>query len=161
MNKLTLNVGCGERTFKEYPSGHRCINVDERDLSCVDEVMDVRKLNFPDSHFDYILASDIIEHFKISETKNILSEWKRVLKVGGIIEFRLPNLEAICRKYIDGVYDAKLISWLIFGAGDYSGNHHFVIFDKHWFKEIVESVGFKEIEYRDADNNFEMKAQKV
>jgi len=159
--KLTLNVGCGDRTFKEYPEGYKCINVDTRDLSGVDVVMDVRKLNFQDEHFFYILASDIIEHFKISETKTILTEWKRVLKPGGIIEFRMPNLEAICRKYIDGVYDAKLTSWLIFGAGDYPGNHHFVIFDKHWFKEVVEGVGFKEIEYRNEDNNFVMKVKKI
>jgi SAM-dependent methyltransferase len=159
--KKTLNVGCGERTFKEYPSGHKCINVDERNLPCVDEVMDVRKLNFPDNYFDYILASDIIEHFPISKTQDILIEWKRVLKVGGIIEFRLPNLKDICKKYVDGINDTKLTSWLIYGGQDYSGNFHYVGFDRGWFKSIVEPLDLKEIEYKDADNNFEIKFQKV
>ncbi|RLI62938.1 MAG: hypothetical protein DRO67_06580, partial [Candidatus Asgardarchaeum californiense] len=102
-NKLTLNVGCGERVYMFYPHrGYKCINVDERDLASVDEVMDVRKLNFPDNYFDYILASDIIEHFPISETSKILEEWARVLKTNGIIEFRMPNLKVICSNYVQG-----------------------------------------------------------
>ena len=159
--KLSLNVGCGERTFKEYPAGYKCINIDERDLSNVDKVMDVRKLEFFDEYFDYILASDIIEHFKLSETENILIEWKRVLKVDGVIEFRMPNLEAICKKYIDGDNDAKMTSWLLYGGQEYPGNFHFVGFDRERFKSIIEPLGFKEIEYKDADNNFEMKVQRL
>ena len=158
--KYTLNVGCGERTFKEYPTEYECINIDERDLSNVDKIMDVRKLGFPDEYFDYILASDIIEHFPISETKNILIEWKRVLKIGGIIEFRIPNLKAICKKYINGDYGAKLTSWLLYGGQDYSGNFHYVGFDRKWFKSIIELIGFEEIEYIDEDNNFVMKVKK-
>jgi len=159
--RLTLNVGCGTRTFIEYPDGYKCINYDERKLDCVDVVGDVRKLDFPDNYFENILASDIIEHFPISETVDIITEWKRVLKVGGIIEFRMPNLRAICKKYIDGVHDAKLISWLIFGGQDYSGNHHFVIFDREFFKSVAEPLGLIEIDYKDVDNNFEMKVQKI
>ena len=161
MTKYTLNIGCGERTFEEYPEGYKCINIDERDLSNVDKVMDVRRLDFPDEYFDYILASDIIEHFPISETKDILTEWKRILKVGGIIEFRAPNLRAICNKYIKGEYEAKLTSWLLFGGQDYHGNFHYVGFDRPWFKSIIEPIGLKEIEYKNMDNNFEMKVQRV
>ena len=157
----SLNIGCGERTFEEYPEGYKCINIDERDLSNVDKVMDVHKLGFPDKYFDYILASDIIEHFPISETKDILIEWKRVLKIDGIIEFRAPNFKAICKQYINGVHDTKLTSWLIFGGQDYSGNFHYVGFDREWFKIIVEPLGFKEIEYIDQDNNFVMKVRRI
>jgi len=159
--KKTLNVGCGERTFKEYPEGYKCINYDERNLDCVDVVGDVRKLDFPNEEFDFIIASDIMEHFTIFETENILREWKRVLKINGIIEFRMPNLRAICTKYIDGNIDTKMCSWLLYGGQNYSGNFHFTSFDRKWFKSIIEPLGFKEIEYNDADNNFEMKVQRV
>ena len=160
--KKTLNVGCGERTFKECPEGYECINYDERaNLPNVDVVGDVRKLDFPDEEFSFIIASDIMEHFTIFETENILREWKRVLKIGGIIEFRMPNLKAICKKYIDGVSDAKLTSWLLMGGQTYRGNFHYVSFDREWFRSIIEPLGFKEIEYCDADNNFEMKVQRI
>ena len=152
--KFTLNVGCGERTFEEYPEGYKCINIDERDLSNVDKVMDVRVLDFPDEHFDYILASDIIEHFPIADTEFILKEWKRVLKINGVIEFRVPNLKEICRKYVDGENDTKKTSWLLFGGQGYSGNFHYVGFDRKWFSSICARCGMKEIEYKEEGTNF-------
>ena len=159
--KLTLNVGCGERTFKEYPEGYKCINIDERDLTNVDKIMDVHKLDFSDEYFDYIFASDIIEHFPIAETKDILIEWKRVLKIGGVIEFRMPNLKVICKKYINEKHDTKKTSWLLYGGQGYSGNFHYVGFDRGWFKLIIEPLGFKEIEYNEIGNNFEIKVKKI
>lgn len=161
--KLTLNIGCGDRTFDEYPTDHKCINYDGRsDLKRVDEVGDVRDLSrFPDNYFDYILASDIIEHFPITETPKVLAEWGRVLKSGGIIEFRLPDLHAICKKYIDGKHDAKLTSWLLYGGQDYPGNFHYVGFDRHWLKKVLLGNGFETVEVKDSDNNFELKARKL
>ena len=157
---LTLNIGCGTRVFKEYPPGYKCINYDIRKLPDVDTVGDARQLNFPDEYFDYLLASDIIEHFPIVQTKSILIEWRRVLKPGGTIEFRMPNLRSICEKYVNGGADAKLTSWLLFGGQDYEGNFHFVGFDRAFFKSIITPLGFTEIDYRDMDNNFEVKYKK-
>jgi predicted SAM-dependent methyltransferase len=72
--KRTLNIGCGERTFKEYPPQHECTNYDERrTLKNVDVVGDARTLPFEDDYFDYILASDIIEHFPIAKTHDVLN----------------------------------------------------------------------------------------
>jgi len=160
--KLTLNVGCGERTYKEYPPGYKCINYDERgNLNNVDEVGDVKDLSrFTDDHFDYILASDIIEHFPIVDTPHILTEWKRVLKVGGVIEFRLPNLATICKAYISGKHDAKVTSWLLYGAQTYSGNFHYVAFDRKQFATLLKQNGLEQIAVKDVGNNFEVKARK-
>jgi predicted SAM-dependent methyltransferase len=160
--KLTLNVGCGDRTFPEYPAGYDCINYDERaDLRKVDEVGDVRDLSrFPDEHFDYILASDIIEHFPLVETPLILKEWRRVLKPGGVIEFRLPDLAAICKAYVSGKHDAKLTSWLLYGAQSYPGNFHYVAFDRKWLAQILKQNGFEPFGTKDSGNNFEIKARK-
>ena len=156
MDKLTLNVGCGERTFKEYPPKHKCINFDERALPTVDKVGDVRALPFDDESFDYILASDIIEHFPIAETPSVLAEWRRVLKVGGIIELRLPNLHAITKDYLKrcgenrstGEPMAHYFSWLLYGGQDYPGNFHYVGFDRRLLKYTCEKAGFVEIDWK-------------
>ena len=68
--KHTLNLGCGGRTYEEYPSGYKCVNFDAReDLEGVDVVGDVGDLSaFENQTFNYILASDIIEHFPITKT---------------------------------------------------------------------------------------------
>ena len=170
--KLTLNVGSGDRTFKFYPHrAYKCINLDERNLKGkTDVVSDVRKIPFPDNHFDYILASDIIEHFPIAETQDILKEWMRVLKPAGIIEFRLPNLEAIVEDYLGrrtetrkdmkGVPIAHYFSWLLYGGQDYPGNFHYVGFDRRLFKYVCAQVGLKEVSWQREGYNMVVKMEK-
>lgn len=169
--KLTLNVGCGERTFKEYPAGHKCINYDERSLNCVDQVGDVRNLPFPDQHFDYILASDVIEHFPISETNSVLTEWIRVLKLGGIVEFRLPNLEAIVEDYVrrkeenrsdmEEMPIAHYFSWLLYGGQDYPGNFHYVGFDRRFFRKVCSDAGLETVDWRKEGYNMVVKCRRM
>ena len=160
MDKLSLNLGCGTRIFKEYPDGYKCINYDERNLPNVDQVGDVGDLPFPDEHFNYILASDIIEHFPVSQTDILLKEWSRVLTPGGIIEIRTPNLKWAVEHYVDNKY-AKFVSYHIFGGQDYSGNFHYVIFDRFWLYDIILRNGFMEIAYEEVGSNFIMKVKKI
>lgn len=161
--KKTLNVGAGGRTYKTYPTeDYVCVNIDERELPNIDAVCDVTNLEgFENDSFDHILASDIIEHFPIAKTNSILLEWKRVLKPEGLIEFRLPDLEALCRKYVEGKQDAKLTSWLLYGGQDYPGNYHYVAFDRKWLSNILINLGFVIVSVKDSDNNFELIARKV
>lgn len=156
----TLNVGCGERVYKEYPPGYKCVNFDGRALSVVDVVGDVRSLPFEDEEFDFILASDILEHFPKSETLSLLSEWGRVLKNGGTIEFRVPDLETICKEHLRHK-NAEHTSWLIMGAQNYETNYHYICFDREWLKRLVESAGFRETFYQVDGTNFIMKAIKL
>jgi len=173
MSKLTLNVGCGERVFDAYPHPfYKCINYDFRKLPCVDVVGDVRELPYPNECFDYILASDIIEHFPIAETSSVLGEWLRVLKTDSIIEFRLPNLLAICEDYVKrhqenrndmdgGVPIAHYFSWLLYGGQEYIGNFHYVGFDRRLFKFVCESMGLQEESWQKDGYNMVVKMKKV
>jgi len=169
MHKMySLNVGCGGRPMGSI-DGLRCINLDNRLLQEADQYRngnyifmpgDVRCLPFKDNMFGAILASDIIEHFPIAETEKILKEWRRVLKAGCAIEFRLPNLETICKEYLRHK-DAKYTSWLLYGGQDYPGNFHYVCFDHKFFKQTVEFVGFKEVYFKEEGNKFEIKFLKT
>jgi len=160
---LCLNVGSGNRTYDYYPdTSCKCINFDIRtDLSKVDEIGDVTNLcRYPDNHFQYILASDILEHFSFLKTENILREWCRVLSIGGTIEFRVPNLTVICNEYIR-TGDARHISWLLYGGQDYHYNFHHLCFDRAWLKSLTESVGLLEYSYHEEGNNFIMRCRKL
>ena len=158
--KRTLNLGCGNRVYAEYPQGYFCVNMDERaSLTTVDVVGDVTNLElFNAGEFDYILASDILEHFPISRTASILTEWVRVLATGGLIEFRVPNLAEICKQYNGD--NARHISWLLYGGQDYSGNFHYVCFDRKLLTEYCTNVGLLPIEYREEGTNFILLAKK-
>lgn len=160
--KKTLNIGCGDRVFNFYPDdNYKCTNFDIRKLEGVDVVGNIKDLSmFKDEEFDFLYASDVLEHEPIEHTVNILTGWYRVLKKGGVLEIRVPNLKTICERYVNGKHDAKLSSWLIMGAGTYRENRHFVIFDRFWLKSLIEPVGFKEVYYAEEGNNFIMKVVK-
>lgn len=156
--KLSLNIGCGEQILKNI-SGFRCINVDIRPLKGVDLTCDVRHLPFDDNYFERILASDIIEHFPLSETENLLQEWSRVLKHGGHMKFRTPSLKWVAHHYLS-TGDAKFVSWHIFGGQDYETNFHYVIFDNVWLSSLCQKFGLETIDYKENHSNFELVVKK-
>jgi SAM-dependent methyltransferase len=55
-------------------------------------VGDAASLRFPDSHFDAVLSNDFFEHITDELKAQVLSECLRVLKPGGILLVRTPNL---------------------------------------------------------------------
>lgn len=159
--KLTLNIGSGDRTFEEYPEGHKCINMDRRaDLKVIDIIANVRYIPFKNESFDYILASDIIEHFPLADTMNILKAWRRLLKRNGIIEIRTPNMKWMAEEYLKKK-DCKWVSYHIFGAQNYRGNFHYVIFDEYWLENLCASIRLQKIDYNEKGSNFTMKVRKI
>ena len=62
---------------------------------------DVRKpLPFADKTFDAAYALHIIEHLTPAEAASLVNELYRVLKPGGILRISTPDLEDICRSYL-------------------------------------------------------------
>ena len=160
--KTSLNVGCGERTYEQYPDGYLCTNLDERsELPNVDIMCDVRDMSaFKKGQFNYILASDILEHFPISQTSDVLKVWMTVLSDGGTIELRVPNFNAIIKHYKEH-NNMQHISWMLMGGQNYAGNFHYIVFNEKWLREICESVGLKFCSCVDEGPNIVMKLKKV
>ena len=51
--------------------------------------------------------------------------------------------------------------YVVFGGQDYSGNFHYVIFDRFWLYDIILRNGFMEIAYEEVGSNFIMKVKKI
>jgi SAM-dependent methyltransferase len=67
---------------------------------------DVRKpLPYPAETFDAINAFHIIEHLTPEEAGSFLGEAFRVLKPFGILRLSTPDLENVCRAYLDRMAD--------------------------------------------------------
>ena len=90
---LNLNLGCGPMIVPGY------INCDKYDENA-DVMCDVTELPFDSDSVDTIYASHIIEHFDFMEAFDVLTEWKRVLKVGGILSIETPDLLGICIEFV-------------------------------------------------------------
>jgi glycosyltransferase involved in cell wall biosynthesis/predicted SAM-dependent methyltransferase len=144
-NPLLLNLGCGNDVREGF------INIDLFSDNFNVIGMDIRKLELPDESVDYILASDILEHFSHNDTLEVLSEWVRVLKKNAEIVVRSPSLKLQSQAYLRGDWNADIASYMIFGGQTNPGDYHCVGFDKESLTELFNKVGLELTYYEEQD----------
>jgi predicted SAM-dependent methyltransferase len=90
-----LNLGCGSRFHPDW------VNIDAVSLNVQVLAHDLNKgIPFPDSSFDVLYHSHLLEHFKKESALDFLQECYRVLRTSGIIRVVVPDLEQIARIYL-------------------------------------------------------------
>jgi len=101
-DRLCADLGCGY--FSEHWDGI-LMRYDEDEACKPDIRCDIRQVPEPPERFDEVRASHVLEHFTNHEAPACLKEWLRILKVGGKIVLKVPNLawamETILRKEDD------------------------------------------------------------
>lgn len=113
-----LNIGCGKR----YRDGW--VNIDLNPASKDVIAWDVSKgLPFENEYFDVVYHSHLLEHFSMEEAPLFLKECHRVLKHGGIIRVVTPNLEKICRLYLEALEKAST------GDKEWRLNHEWMLME--------------------------------
>ena len=91
---MKLHLGCGTKKMQGY------VNIDSVKGVDPDLVHDLTKpFPYKDQSVDEILAEDLLEHFDKYMRILVISEWVRVLKVGGTIIIQVPNFKKILFKY--------------------------------------------------------------
>ncbi len=102
---LALDVGCGRSLFSEIdadfafkvvPGDLEYVGVRTRAGEVPEQlwaVFDADRLPFADQQFDALFAGEIIEH--MSDVGVTLTEWRRVLKPGGVVIVTTPNRERL------------------------------------------------------------------
>ncbi|MDX2142286.1 MAG: methyltransferase domain-containing protein [Rhodospirillaceae bacterium] len=137
-----LHLGCGKRFIPGFK------HVDIAALPHVDYVSDVRKLSFAvDGSVDLIYAAHILEHFGRFEFKNVLAEWHRVLKPGGILRLSVPDFAKCAAVYYEnGLADGLTgLLGLIMGGQRDGFDYHKMIFDEPFLTRALMSLDFKEV----------------
>ncbi len=96
---MKINLASGQRPF-EKP----WVNIDIKEQGHpVDIITDAKDLNMiKDGEVDIIVAHHLVEHIAIHELNSFLTEWRRVLKTGGILSVFVPNLLSINKAWIEG-----------------------------------------------------------
>jgi SAM-dependent methyltransferase len=90
-----LNIGCGDRHHPEW------INLDFVATGPAVQQYDLRRgIPFPESTFDIVYHSHVLEHFERKAALNLLRECHRVLRPGGTIRVVVPDLERIVQLYL-------------------------------------------------------------
>ncbi len=115
---MKLNLGCGSKIMDGF------VNVDmasnhshiQPDVAC-----DITKtLPFEDGVADEIHAYHVVEHFTPFDVPTVLTEWKRVLKTGGLLVIEVPCFDKIMRLFAHKILDGKAIGldWKYWLYGD-------------------------------------------
>ena len=143
MESVRLHLGCGKRVIKGY------IHIDIADYPHIDYEHDTSKLPmFAESSVDLIYASHLLEYYDRLSVKEVLNEWMRVLKVGGILRIAVPDFETLVQVYIK-YKNLDLILGPLFGRWQNPGSnsviYHKTVYDFPSLKDLLESSGFKNI----------------
>jgi SAM-dependent methyltransferase len=136
----------------------------------IDYVVDAgRPLPFSDATFNIVYASHVLEHIPWYLTENVLYEWTRILKRGGVLEVWVPDGLKIAKAFVDaelhGSRDYQLDGWWkfndgrdpcvwmsgrFFTYGDGSGsrcdpNWHFACFSARHLRGLLGKAGLQDI----------------
>jgi len=137
---LCLNLGCGYDIRPGY------LNVDFQEQHNPDLLADIRLLDMlPSGYYEEIVAQDCLEHFPRTDTELALKEWHRLLKMGGILKLRVPDIAsafAILNSSTDINHQKGWIQ-MIFGTQSYTGDFHFTSFTEVLVRHYLEEAGFK------------------
>lgn len=141
-----LHLGCGWRNF-----GDEWVHIDGGDYEHLDHD-DITNLPYEDESVDLIYASHVLEYFDREEVLDILSEWTRVLKKGGVLRIAVPDFESMAIMYVmnkNTLNKVELRSFLgpLYGKmqmGDQT-IYHKTTYDFDELSSILKSVGIESV----------------
>ena len=128
---MKINLGCGSEPLSNY------INVDMDTLEglreryphkkfsndVVVEQWDIFNLPVEDNSVDEIRADCLFEHLTFLEEKKIFTEVKRALRVGGVLNLAVPDIETVFKAFLEAEDDWQ----------DWYRNDEESIKQTHWF----------------------------
>ena len=142
---MKLHLGCDKRYIPGF------VHVDLAEYPHIDYNQDVRTLPmFEDGTADLIYACHVLEYFDPVEVLDILREWRRVLRLGGVLRLAVPDFEAMVRVY-QKYGDLSLIHgplygrWVISTEDGEKKIYHQKVYDFASLKSVLESVSLSNV----------------
>lgn len=137
---MKLHVGCG---YRDLP-GYKHFDIRKLD-GHIDYVGSADNLSqFPDNSVEEIYACHLLEHFGRHKVSRVLTEWYRVICVGGVLRLAVPDFGAVVEEY-GCTHDLPKLLGLLYGRQDYKYNFHYIAFDFDSLKKRLEDTGFTDV----------------
>lgn len=142
--KINLHLGCGEKFIEGF------VHIDLNEYPHIDYNLNVDDLSiFQDNSVDSIYSSHTLEYFNSDEASKVLTEWCRVLKVGGSLRVAVPDFRSIVEVYLKYKdINSKGILGPLYGKwksdkGDFF--YHKTVYDIESLSKILIKNGFNNI----------------
>lgn len=153
---VRINIGCGINRVDGY------INVDVQEAKggvVPDIFADARNVPLPDACADEVMAIHVFEHFALWECGDVLAEWRRLLKMKGLLVLELPDIIKCCRNVVEGIEGDKhpdqLGLWGIYG--DAQTPDPYMLHRWGWspksLRHFLHQHGFKEAEKKETQHH--------
>lgn len=106
-----------------------------------DHGSEIYPLAYPDNYADVIRASHVLEHFSHKQVGDVLAEWVRVLKPGGVLKIAVPDFEKVAAGYLQGRGKNCPAELIVMGAQTDANDFHHAIFDRESLRQRLSEAG--------------------
>jgi predicted SAM-dependent methyltransferase len=144
-----MKLYVGSRDYK--PENYLTVDIDESMKP--DILADItKKLDLADGAAEEIVASHVLEHIDWPDSFTALSEFSRVLQVGGVLKIAIPDMTALVRMMMSGDCSFHVVG-LIYGCGGRTSRfeQHRYGFTAGMMIDILDILGFGEFDWWNSD----------
>ncbi len=133
-----VHLGCGPINHPAF------INVDAIPRPHVHYVGGISRLPmFHDDTIDLLYASHCLEHLSYRDTREVLAEWCRAIKPGGVLRVSVPDLDRLIEIYEADDRNLGSVIGQLYGGHDNPYNVHMAIFNRTSLEHLMDEVGFE------------------
>ncbi|KKQ68421.1 MAG: Methylase involved in ubiquinone/menaquinone biosynthesis-like protein [Parcubacteria group bacterium GW2011_GWA2_38_27] len=141
----------------DFPPSEHTIIIPKADI-----FKDIRKLEYQENSVDEIRNHHLFEHFSRQEALKLLLQWRRWLKLGGLLVIETPDFEECAKLFIttNDIEKQFKLARHIFGSHEAEWALHKDFWSKSKFKFVLNKLGFSVSEiqqnrsYYRKDNSF-------
>lgn len=134
---LKVHLGAGPINIQGW------INVDARSDSHIHLQSDGFGLQeFSDGALSEIYMCHVLEHFSFDESKEILKNMHKKLKVGGVLRLSVPDFDRLIAVYHTNENNLEFVKKALMGGQDYQYNYHKSIYNNALLSDLLLSSGY-------------------
>ena len=141
---ISLHLGCGSKYLPNFT-----YHVDLADYPTITHKRDISDLScFQNGSVDLIYCCHAFEYYDRFEAVEVLEEWYRVLKMGGVLRLAVPDFEAWVKVYqqthsVENLLGALYGRWQIGNTDKII--YHKTTYDFNSLKTLLNQCGFIDV----------------
>lgn len=135
---LKIHLGAGPINIQGW------VNIDARRAPHIHICSEDFALNeFTDGTISEIYMCHVLEHFSFKEVGEILLNFHKKLKAGGVLRLSVPDFDRLVTVYQANGNNLELIKFALMGGQEYAHNFHKCVFNRVALVELLASCGFE------------------